>query len=262
MDNVTTLSNNLLQEWKKGSPNLKKCGDLLEKIKVALVQKSFLPVGNVSVSVQELKVARDVLEIGVEYSIMVKDVLSFERYVSQLKSYYYDYKKLIGESTNKYKILGMNLLFLLSQNRVADFHTELELLPAEIIQTNVFIRYPLALEQYIMEGRYNKIFVAKANSPAEIYNFFIDTLVETVKEEIAACLEKSYEKISLSDAAKRLNMRSKAELEHFGKKRNWVLNSQGYYVFLSETVKYKEPLPSIDLAEQAIFYARELEMIV
>lgn len=152
-----------------------------------------------------------------------------------LKSLFY--RKLIGESNNKYKILGLNLLFLLSQNRVADFHTELELLPAEIIQKNVFIRYPLALEQYIMEGRYNKIFVAKvsilfvndnqllvnsvtlqANSPAEIYNFFIDTLVDTVKDEIAACLEKSFEKISLGDAAKRLNMRSKADLEQFGKK--------------------------------------------
>lgn len=131
---------------------------------------------------------------------------------------------------------------MLAQNRVADFHTELELLPAEIIQKNIFIRYPLALEQYIMEGRYNKIFVAKvkytkpiigepnrtysifttfiskANSPAEIYNFFIDTLVDTVKDEIAACLEKSFEKISLGDAGKRLNMRSKTELEQFGKK--------------------------------------------
>lgn len=56
------------------------------------MQKSFLPVGNVSVPVQDLKVARDVLEVGVEHSIVVKDVLSFERFVAQLKSYYYDYK--------------------------------------------------------------------------------------------------------------------------------------------------------------------------
>lgn len=61
-------------------------------LKVALVQKSFLPVGNCTVPVQDLKVARDVLEVGVEHSIMVKDVLSFERYIAQLKSYYYDYK--------------------------------------------------------------------------------------------------------------------------------------------------------------------------
>uniref|UniRef100_A0A336LWC7 CSON005642 protein n=1 Tax=Culicoides sonorensis TaxID=179676 RepID=A0A336LWC7_CULSO len=223
MENITTISNLLFQEWKKNNPNLKKSEELLEKTKIVFLQMSFLPVGNVTISVHDLKMTRDILEIGVEHSIMVKNVLSFERYISQLKAYYYDYKKLIGESNNKYKILGLNLLYLLSQNRVADFHTELELLPAEIIQKNEFIRYPLALEQYIMEGRYNKIFVAKTSAPAEIYNFFIDTLVET---------------------------------------RKWTLNSHGYYVFLSETIKHKEPLPAVNLAEQAIFYARELEMIV
>lgn len=36
MDNVTVLSNSLLQEWKKASPNLKKCGELLDKVKVLL----------------------------------------------------------------------------------------------------------------------------------------------------------------------------------------------------------------------------------
>lgn len=36
--------------------------------------------------------ARDVLEIGVEYSIAVRDIPAYERYMSQLKCYYYDYK--------------------------------------------------------------------------------------------------------------------------------------------------------------------------
>lgn len=70
----------------------------------------------------------------------------------------------IGESQNKYQILGLNLLFLLSQNRVAEFHTELELLPQEIIQSNEYIRHPLILEQHLMEGNYNKIFLAKVRS--------------------------------------------------------------------------------------------------
>lgn len=73
----------------------------------------------------------------------------------------------IGESNNKYKLLGLNLLFLLSQNRVSEFHTELELLPQEIIHQNEFIRQPLALEQYLMEGSYNKIFGAKVNATTE-----------------------------------------------------------------------------------------------
>lgn len=145
---------------------------------------------------------------------------------------------------------------------MAEFHTELELLPAEIIHTNAFIKHSLALEQYFMEGRYNKIFQAKGNVPAESYNFFMDILLETVRDEIASCLEKAYEKVSVSEAAKRLNMPIKADVRTFGKKRNWTLTSDEVYHFASETPKQKEPIPSVDLAEQAIIYAKELEKIV
>lgn len=56
-----------------------------------------------------------------------------------------------------YPLLGLNLLFLLSQNRVAEFHIELELLPIDKILNNVYIQHPVSLEQYIMEGSYNKV---------------------------------------------------------------------------------------------------------
>ena len=55
-----------------------------------------------------------------------------------------------------HQLLGLNLLFLLSQNRVAEFHTELERLPAKDIQTNVYIKHPVSLEQVRLrkgEGR-------------------------------------------------------------------------------------------------------------
>ena len=52
------------------------------------------------------------------------------------------------------QLLGLNLLCLLAQNRVAEFHTELERLPANEIENNVYIRHPVSLEQNIMEGSY------------------------------------------------------------------------------------------------------------
>ncbi|XP_055609903.1 26S proteasome non-ATPase regulatory subunit 8 [Uranotaenia lowii] len=262
MDNVASLYKQLKAEWAKGPSNLKQCGTLLDKLKIALIELSYLPTGTGPTNKQELIMTRDVLELGVEYSVATKNIPAFERYISQLKCYYYDYKNEIGESKNKYQLLGLNLLFLLSQNRVAEFHTELELLPADIIQENEFIRHPLALEQYLMEGRYNKIFQAKGNAPAESYNFFIDILLQTVRDEIGACLESSYEKVSVQEAAKRLNLKSKDEVKQFGEKKAWKLNPDGFYYFVSELVKPKEPIPSRELAEQAIFYARELEMIV
>jgi 26S proteasome regulatory subunit N12 len=60
------------------------------------------------------------------------------------------------ESAYKYQLLGLNLLYLLSQNRVSEFHTELELLPPDQIH-NAYIKHPLSIEQYLMEGRYNRV---------------------------------------------------------------------------------------------------------
>lgn len=217
---------------------------------------------DIKASPQELAIARDILEIGAEHSVAVQDILSFERYISQLKCYYYDYKNEIPESQHKYKLLGLHLLFLLSQNRVAEFHTELELLPCDIIKTNKFIQHPLALEQYLMEGRYNKLFVAKGNAPSECYNFFIDILLDTVRNEIGACLEHAYERINVEQAGKRLYLPTKDAVQRFGQKRNWILAADGFYHFSSETPKAKEPIPSVELAEMTIGYARELEMIV
>lgn len=53
----------------------------------------------------------------------------------------------LPESAYMHQLLGLNLLFLLSQNRVSEFHTELERLSAKDIQSNVYIRHPVSLEQ-------------------------------------------------------------------------------------------------------------------
>ena len=83
-----------------------------------------------------------------------------------------------------YELLGLNLLCLLSQNRLSDFHTELELLPPDILLGNPYIENPVQLEQFIMEGKYNKVIDTRYNVPAESYKFFIDVLLVTIRDEI------------------------------------------------------------------------------
>ena len=56
--------------------------------------------------------------------------------------------------------------------------------------SNIYIKHPVSLEQYIMEGSYNKVLSLKGNVPAESYNYFFDILLNTVREEIASCVEK------------------------------------------------------------------------
>ena len=55
----------------------------------------------------------------------------------------------LPEAAYMHQLLGLNLLFLLSQNRVSEFHTELERLSARDIQTNVYIKHPVSLEQVL-----------------------------------------------------------------------------------------------------------------
>lgn len=126
----------------------------------------------------------------------------------------------------------------------------------------------------------------------------MDILLDTVRDEIGACLETSYDQISVKESQNRLNFKTDKEMLAFGDKvsiicigqtltdspsviyvhyifiniahffllkslqKKWKLNAKNVYCFENNTEKPKEPLPSLELAEQAISYARELEMIV
>lgn len=65
---------------------------MFQFVQVALTKLVFLPTGESSVTKNELLVARDVLEIAVKFSVATKDIAAFERYIAQLKCYYFDYK--------------------------------------------------------------------------------------------------------------------------------------------------------------------------
>jgi len=255
----------LSKEWTKGgNKDLKKIGGMLEELKLSLTTLSFLPTAQ-GASVQELTVARDTLEIGAQYSVAAGDIPGFERYLAQLQTYYHDLSgpsSGLAESPFMHQLLGLNLLCLLSQNRVAEFHTELERLSTKDVQDNVYIRHPVSLEQYIMEGSYNKVLLAKGNVPAQSYTFFIDILMHTVRDEIASCLEAAYQDIKVADAARMLSL-SEGELSGYAAKRSWAV-SGGRLKFLDLAAKEQEELgiPSLDLAKMSINYAREMEQIV
>ncbi|RWS04232.1 26S proteasome non-ATPase regulatory subunit 8-like protein [Dinothrombium tinctorium] len=260
-NDVLSTYNLLYKEWNSKPVNVSRCDQLLSKLKVSLTSITFLPTNSANVDKKEFHITRDILEIGAQISVLKKDIPSFERYMAQLKCYYFDYKDELPESAYKYQLLGLNLLCLLAQNRVAEFHTELELLPPQEIR-NVYISHPVCLEQWLMEGSYNKVFLAKGNVPAESYTFFMDILLDTIRVEIAACMEKAYEKISVNEAARFLFLSGPKALNDFIAKRNWKVEGK-YLKFTQKSVKDEViQIPAEKLAEKAIEYARELEMIV
>ncbi|XP_015789965.1 26S proteasome non-ATPase regulatory subunit 8 [Tetranychus urticae] len=258
-----TVYRELVAEFNRKPPKLDNCLKLLDKLKILLTQLSFLPTNN-QVNKQDLIISRDCLEMGAQISVACRDIVAFERYLSQLKYYYFDFCDELPESAYKYQLLGLNLLCLLSQNRVAEFHTELELLPAHEIQNNIYIKHPVNLEQWLMEGCYNKVFLSKENVPAESYGHFVDILLDTVREEIANCLEKAYGAISIHETNRILFLNNISDLKQFAFKRNWKIDDK---MLIFDAAKESKPvfsseIPCEQLACKALEYARELEMIV
>lgn len=94
VNDAIALYKMLKTEWDRSGHSLEKCEGYLSKLKIYLTKLAFLPILHSAegVSKQELIVARDVLEIGALYSIETKDNASFERYLAQLKCYYFDYR--------------------------------------------------------------------------------------------------------------------------------------------------------------------------
>lgn len=121
-----------------------------------------------------------------------------------------------------YPLLGLNLLRLLAQNRIADFHAQLELLPSNILHSDIYIKHPVQLEQWIMEGRYNQVWQSRTNVPAEEYLFFMDVLMETIRAEIASCQEKSYSSLPLDSAVTLLHFNNQNDLFAFCKEVTFI----------------------------------------
>ncbi|GAY39332.1 hypothetical protein CUMW_043560 [Citrus unshiu] len=159
------------------------CTQLLSQLKVLLTGFRSLPplFEDTPNAICELTLARDIYEHAVLLSVKVEDQDAFERDFFQLKPYYTDAGKRLPPSPNEYMILGLNLLRLLVQNRIAEFHTELELLSSTALE-NPCIKHAVELEQSFMEGAYNRVLSAKQNVPNETYGYFMDLLAKTVRD--------------------------------------------------------------------------------
>jgi 26S proteasome regulatory subunit N12 len=258
----------LFESFKKAfdapSCDVDKCVEMLDQLKLHMTRFTALPPLAAPPSPtmqQELMLAREILEHAAFWSIRQHDIPAFERYVSQLKIFYNDFATALPPSQRQYPILGLNLLRLLAQNRTAEFHTELELIPAALHDSNVYIKYPTQLEQYIMEGSFNKVLNARADG---LYSregeYFMQMLTDTVREEIANCSEKAYRTMSAEHACKMLLLPSLPELTAYANKRGWVL-SNGLITFQESADKDLE-LPSMRLIHETLSYAKELERIV
>ena len=181
---------------------------LLTQCKIALTEHNLLVPSAVgasasasssSVSSSGLVVAREMLEIGAFYSVRIGDIGAFDRYISLLTPFY---DATLEPSSNYEPLLGLRLLRLLSSNQISAFHTLIETLPPALVNASRYLQHPVSLERWLMEGSYSKVWrLSRQAPPQEEYKFFVDLLMDMIRNEIASCEEKAYDSLALHDAA-------------------------------------------------------------
>ena len=190
-----------------------------------MIQLPALPPSSVDspTAPQELALARDAHEHAVLLALRAHDEAALERAFVALRAFYGDTRATLGASPSEPMMLGLNLLRLLAQNRVAEFHAELERLPPAC-RADAYVQAALRLEQWLTEGAYNKVLAAGAEGlPPEFAGYYAEALAATVRDEIAGCSEAAYAGggLALADAQRLLALRTPREAADFAAQRGW-----------------------------------------
>ncbi|BGP22036.1 regulatory particle non-ATPase [Rhodotorula toruloides] len=232
---ATRLYGQLTSEWANGAADQVKIRSLLAQLKIELSELGLLFPDAKTHEAGALTTAREVLEIGALFSIRTDDIPAFERYLSLLSAYYSDLSSFLPGSRLEPSILALSLLRLLSQNRIAEFHTLVETLAEDegrkkdVLESKE-VGWVMQLERCLMEGSYSRVWSLCSSSsshsslPVPEFAHFTSTLLSTVRSEIAACDERAYESLPLRDAKTLLFFHKEAEVKEFAKQRNWHLD--------------------------------------
>ncbi|KAJ7847952.1 hypothetical protein B0H14DRAFT_3086173 [Mycena olivaceomarginata] len=142
-------------------PDLAHCGRRLTQLKL---------------NTDDLVIARAILEIGAFWNIRTQDLVSFD-------DTFYNNLTTLPPSRHEYPIRGLQLVHLLMQKLIADFHTALEGLHDTAMKSPYII--------------YAKVWATCAQVPAPEYSNFVDSLMGVTRNEIARCQEAAYESLTL-----------------------------------------------------------------
>jgi len=241
--------------------NVNGCKSALAEIKVLILD---FPIGSEGTTADHLAIPISALEMGVLISVIDEDLDAFARNLSQLKPYYSAAaSSSTSSSSQKCHILGLNLMYLLVENNLSEFHAELELLtPTEAATPH--LSFPINLERQLMVGSYDEVLNAGSHVPDPSYTFFMDNLLQTVRDSIADCMEVSYKVMKLSDAVLMMKFQSKEELLEYMEecRDDWIVEGDSLCFQPPEMGSKASDVPSMKLIAQSLSYATELERIV
>eukprot|EP00298_Acanthocystis_sp_HF-20_P015151 c21040_g2_i1.p1 GENE.c21040_g2_i1~~c21040_g2_i1.p1 ORF type:complete len:251 (+),score=76.61 c21040_g2_i1:585-1337(+) len=209
---------------------------------------------------QNLALAREILETITLFTAQANDLAAFEKSFIQLRAFYSDFNSGLPESENKWRIIGLFLIYLVTENRISEFHSELETIPLSFHSSNPYIKLAVDIEQSISEGSYRKFLGEARLAPDPIYRVFMSDFLSAVREKVASCCEKAYESLTLASAQKLLFFENSQQVEEYATKKGW--NLENGVIDFTEATNTDQALPAKELIAQSLNYAKELETII
>lgn len=242
--------------------------EILDQIKLAMLSLDLYS------NPEQRAIATTALEYGVLLAVADDgDMDAFARYVAQLKPYYYcfdadpaDTSASSGQGnafSRKCHILGLNLMHLLVENRLSEFHAELERLTAAE-SNQPYVMFPIRLERQLMVGSYDEVLRAEEEEvlPSPYFSLFLSRLVPTVRDTIADGLEVAYSHMSLQAATQMMRLNSEEDLKEYIStfREDWIIDNHNQLCFRPPSGGCKaSDIPSQKLMAQCLSYATELE---
>jgi 26S proteasome regulatory subunit N12 len=234
----------------------------LENIKQELILLNTLPTTSEQIpNIIEINLALKIFEAEMEYYLEKDDEEGFEK--SYLSSkHYYQYSTDINK---KLYYKGLFLLYLISNNRITEYHFELEYLNLIELMNND-ISFVIEVEHSISEGNFNKLLYLHQTNTNRNYIFYLKKLSSSLKFQIAKSAEKSYSSLTLKEVLSLLMINNEKELESFinlNKRKsniNWII--QDGKVFFIENNIEKKTVPSERILNKSVDLAIEIERII
>jgi 26S proteasome regulatory subunit N12 len=244
---------------------------LLPKLKLALAKENLL-VPSKNGQQDNLVAAGQVLEAGIITAIHTRNEQEMNRLFALVRPFYSKEFEL-SPSANESKIKALYLLLLVAKNEIAEFHTELESLTANP-EDDPFLSYPVKLERWLMEGSYDRVWRAitqKSQFPTPEFAILAESLVNTVRGEIALCTERAYSSLPISNARHLLFLKSDQDIVKFANEQaGWSIRN-GRICFPDTSAPVEDDsnvmnshtaVPSDSLIANTLDYAREIETII
>ena len=180
-----------------GAGQFDRAAMIFKQLKVLLLDFDSLPPLSLETPncAEERLLARDVYEDSILLAMGLEDKVLLEKNLQNLKPFYIPTSN-IPDSSNTPLIRGVELLFLLIENRLDDFHSTLEMLNESLLD-HPSIKFCTDLDQHLMVGSFDKVLLSASHPPNAIFRFLLASLIDTVRLTIGDCIAAAYETLAL-----------------------------------------------------------------